>query len=226
MPPIIGTCVQHNATLYVHFRLCNLIDIGSDCNMRPTVRPSSSIHATCSDVTPQTSFTSPGMVQLLSMTNVEADKADGWRCAPLQGVRAFIRFAGVRIVLQWIRGYVNNSLVRDYIPQQNKNRPETRRSPPKSFFVRENSPLVSTTMPPKLKLPAHLPQAWKYNNRMLEPGLTPALRRLYKDKIVLPEPEPLWSKSIKYGTYWILGGSPPPSTRLSVLGDVRGQFPI
>lgn len=62
---------------------------------------------------------------------------------------------------------------------------------------------------PKPKLPAHLPQAWKYGNRFLEPGLTPALRRLYKDKIVLPEPEPLWSKSIKYGTY-LAGGGPQP----------------
>jgi hypothetical protein len=63
---------------------------------------------------------------------------------------------------------------------------------------------------PKPKLPAHLPQAWKYGNRFLEPGLTPALRRLYKDKIVLPEPEPLWSKSLKYGTYLAGGGLPTP----------------
>jgi len=70
---------------------------------------------------------------------------------------------------------------------------------------------------PKPRLPAHLPQAWKYGNRNLEPGLTPALRRLYKDKIVLPEPEPLWSKSIKYGTYWILGGPPRQPRRIRLI---------
>jgi hypothetical protein len=60
---------------------------------------------------------------------------------------------------------------------------------------------------PKLKLPAHLPQTWKYGNRNLKPGLDPAGREQYRSRIITPKVEPLWSRGVQFFNFFICAGS-------------------
>jgi len=53
-------------------------------------------------------------------------------------------------------------------------------------------------MPVRLKAPAHLPKTWKYGNRQLKPGLGDASREEYKQRIVGPVREPVWSRAIGF----------------------------
>jgi hypothetical protein len=61
-------------------------------------------------------------------------------------------------------------------------------------------------MPPKPKLPAHLPKTWKYGNRNLKPGLLVGPREEYKNRIITPKVEPLWSRGVKFVNFICCAG--------------------
>jgi len=65
------------------------------------------------------------------------------------------------------------------------------------------------TMPPKVKLPTHLPKTWKYGNRNLKPALSQSSREAYKERIITPKIEPLWSRGIHFFTYVACAGAHP-----------------
>ena len=65
-------------------------------------------------------------------------------------------------------------------------------------------------MPPKPKLPSHLPKTWKYSNRNLKPALSESSREAYKERIITPKIEPLWSRGVHFATYVVCAGYPPP----------------
>lgn len=75
-------------------------------------------------------------------------------------------------------------------------------------------------MPPKLKLPPHLPKTWKYGNRSLKPALSESSREAYKERIITPKIEPLWSRAIHFGTYVVCAG-PPQSRSLLIIGVLQ-----
>jgi hypothetical protein len=65
---------------------------------------------------------------------------------------------------------------------------------------------IRPTPAPKVKLPANLPQTWKYGNRNLKPGLDPAAREQYRNRIMTPKVEPRWSRGVQFVNFFVCAG--------------------